>query len=75
MDIAIEPTNPNIMYAAAGDLGDDYGVLKSTDRGKSWVFINKGFRDCPGGTCRIQTLAINPSNPNEIFAGQWNIYL
>lgn len=36
--------------------------------------MNKGFRDCPGGTCRIDCLAINPSNPNELFAGFWNIY-
>jgi len=74
LDIAIDPTNPNIMYAAAGDLGADYGVLKTTDRGVTWRLMNTGFRDCPGGTCRIHALAINPANPNEVFAGFWSIF-
>jgi len=39
-DIAIDPSNPNIMYVATGD-GDGFhthslGVLKSTDGGLSW---------------------------------------
>lgn len=74
VDIAIAPTNPNIMYAAASDQGADYGVLKSVDKGKTWTFVNKGFRDCPGGTCRIDTLAVDPTNPDRVFAGFWNIY-
>jgi len=74
VDIAIAPTNPNIIYAAASHVGDDYGVLKSVDKGKTWTFVNKGFRDCPGGTCRINTLAVDPTNPDRVFAGFWHIY-
>lgn len=74
VDIAIDPTNPNIIYAAASDQGADYGVLKSTDKGKTWNFINNGFSECPGGTCRVDKIAINPQNPNELYAGFWGIY-
>ena len=39
-DIAIDPNNPNVMYAAAGDDdgGDTYGlgILKTTDGGDNW---------------------------------------
>ena len=39
-DLAIDPTNVNIMYLASGDgdAGDTYslGVLKSTDGGLTW---------------------------------------
>lgn len=74
VDLVIDPTNTNIIYAAASDLGDYYGVFKSMDKGQTWTLINDGFRDCPGGTCRVDCLAINPSNPNELYAGFWGVF-
>lgn len=74
VDLVVDPTNTQILYAAAAGLGDNYGVFKSVDKGQHWTLINNGFRDCPGGTCRVDCLAINPSNPNELYAGFWGVF-
>lgn len=69
-DIAINPLQPDIMYAATGDrdASDAYsiGVLKSVDGGLNW--------DTTGLMYTIQQqrivnrLAINPLNPEILFA-------
>ncbi|MBM3240705.1 T9SS type A sorting domain-containing protein [Candidatus Poribacteria bacterium] len=40
------------------------GVAKSTDNGNNWTLATTGL-----GSSNIQTLAIDPSNPNIIYAG------
>ncbi len=59
-DIAVDPTNSNIIYAgaAAG------GVFKSTDFGNNWTAI---FDD--EGTPSIGAIAIHPTNPNTLYVG------
>lgn len=68
--VQLHPTNPDIVWVAA--LGHLYspnkerGVFKTTDGGKTWkhtLFVddNTGCVD----------LDINPSNPNEVYAGMW----
>ncbi len=68
--IVIDPTNPNIVYAAA--IGSPWGehpergVYKTTDGGESWkkiLFINTktGAAD----------LVMDPSNPNKLIAAMW----
>ncbi|HSK08226.1 MAG TPA: hypothetical protein VK911_01520, partial [Vicinamibacterales bacterium] len=68
--LKIHPTDPNTVYVAA--LGQpfgpnpDRGVFKTTDGGRSWrkvLFIN----DRTGAV----SLAMNPANPDEIYAGAW----
>ena len=68
--LKIHPRDPNVVYAAA--LGQafgpnpDRGVFKTTDGGKSWkkvLFVN----DRTGAV----SLAMNPVNPDEIYAGAW----
>ena len=69
-DLAINPTNTNIMYLATGDIdaGDTYatGILKSTDGGITWNPTSLAW----GVSLqrRIGRLLINPLNPNILFA-------
>jgi photosystem II stability/assembly factor-like uncharacterized protein len=68
--MVVHPSNPDIVWAAA--LGSPFGpneergVFKTTDGGRTWkktLFVNNdtGARD----------LAINMSNPNELYAGMY----
>lgn len=69
-DLAINPTNTNIMYLATGDIdaGDTHstGVLKSTDGGVTWAPTALTFS--VSSQRRIGRLLINPLNPNILFA-------
>ena len=68
--VIIHPTNPDIVWVAA--LGSPYGpndergVFKTSDGGKSWtrvLFVNR--------ETGARIIAINPSNPNELYAGMY----
>ena len=68
--VVIHPTNPETVWVAA--LGspfgpnDERGIFKTTDGGKTWrktLFVNAHT----GG----RMLAINPSNPDELYAGMY----
>ena len=68
--VKIHPKNPDIAYVAAlGNpfgWGPERGVYRTKDGGKTWqkvLFIN----DQTGAV----SVAINWSNPNEIYAGAW----
>ncbi|NNV54043.1 VPS10 domain-containing protein [Limnovirga soli] len=67
-DVAVAPSNPNILYVASGegiqrpDLSVGDGVYKSADAGKTWV--NTGLKDGQ----QIGGLAIDPNNENRVFA-------
>lgn len=69
-DLAIDPTNPNIMYMATGDgdAGDTYciGVLKSTDGGATWN--TTGLTWAVSNQRYMRRLIINPSNPQILIA-------
>src|SRR5580698_1611616 len=61
--IQVAPSNPNIVYAGAGDpiggsLGN--GMWKSTDAGKSWQHI--GLED----TVKIDSILVDPADPNLV---------
>jgi photosystem II stability/assembly factor-like uncharacterized protein len=68
--LAIDPTNPNIVYAAA--MGHVFapnaqrGVFKTTDGGKTWknvLFVN-------AGTGSID-LVMDPADPRVLYAAMW----
>ena len=68
--IKIHPHNPDIVFVAAQGnpfgWGPDRGVFRTKDGGKTWqkaLFIN----DQTG----VTSVAINWSNPNEVYAGAW----
>jgi photosystem II stability/assembly factor-like uncharacterized protein len=58
--LAVDPTNPNIMYAgaAAG------GIWKTTDQGVSWFTVTDTLALLPVGA-----ITVDPNNPRRIFAG------
>jgi photosystem II stability/assembly factor-like uncharacterized protein len=68
--LKIHPKNPDIAYVAAigqpFGWGPERGVFRTKDGGKTWqkvLFIN----DQTGAV----SVAINWSNPNEVYAGAW----
>jgi photosystem II stability/assembly factor-like uncharacterized protein len=66
-DIALEPGNPDVIWAGTGEanprnsvsFGD--GVYKSTDGGKSWKHL--GLKE----TNTISRIIINPKNPDNVY--------
>lgn len=57
---AIDPQNPNILYAGGGS----YGVWKSTSGGGTWTAQYRG-----SSTLSITSLAVDPKDPRILFAG------
>lgn len=70
--IAIDPGNPNIVYAGAGEIMynfsfniyDGRGLYKSTDAGTTWNQITSGF----GTVTHFGDLEVSPHNSNIVFA-------
>ena len=58
--IAIDPQNPQVVYAATPGAG----ILKSTNGGSSWQAVNGGLAEHGVGV-----LAIDPQTPTTLFAG------
>jgi PKD repeat protein len=76
-DIAFNPKNPNIVYAASGDrdAGDSYaiGILKSIDGGLSWNPTGISFSTSSNKT--FSRILIHPDNPDTVLvAGSDGIY-
>ncbi|MEO7522324.1 MAG: glycosyl hydrolase, partial [Gemmatimonas sp.] len=71
--VRVHPTNPDIVFVAAqGHVwgpNSERGIFRSKDGGKSWSKIL--FRDDSTGAA---DLAVDPSNPNVMYAGLWQAY-
>ncbi|MFZ9687457.1 MAG: WD40/YVTN/BNR-like repeat-containing protein [Chitinophagaceae bacterium] len=69
--VRIHPTNPDIVYVAAGgnewSYNNDRGLFKTTDGGKTWKKI-LGNDEKTG----VIDVAIDPSNPDNILVSTWN---
>jgi photosystem II stability/assembly factor-like uncharacterized protein len=67
-DVAVAPSNPNIIYVASGeglhrpDLSVGNGMYKSTDAGKTWTHLGLSDGQQIGG------ISIDPTNENRVFA-------
>ncbi|MFN8299392.1 MAG: hypothetical protein U0T75_09815 [Chitinophagales bacterium] len=74
-DIAINPKNPDIIYAtfwqfrrkpyAFASGGPGSSIMKSTDGGKTWKKIHKGL---PEGDIGRAAITLAPTDPNKIVA-------
>ncbi|MBS4027197.1 MAG: T9SS type A sorting domain-containing protein [Ignavibacteriales bacterium] len=77
IDVAVNPTSPNIIYAAMWERirhpggrtygGMTSGIYRSTDGGNNWSQLTNGLPANSTENGRI-TLALSPSNPNIIYA-------
>ena len=71
-DVAVSPADPRDVFAI-GSVGWNGHFFASSDGGKSWNEFPKLACDpdadptAPGGLSRPTNLAINPSNPRELF--------
>ncbi|MCU4175655.1 VPS10 domain-containing protein [Carboxylicivirga sp. N1Y90] len=74
-DLEMDPTNPDILYAASHqrerrvyskiDGGPESAIYKSVDAGATWKKLKKGL---PGGDVGRIGLALSPVNTNIIYA-------
>ena len=68
--VVIDPTNPNIVYAAAigspWGVHPERGVFKTTDGGKTWKKIL--YTNDKSGAA---DLVMDPTNPNKLIAAMW----
>ena len=73
-NIAVNPQNTNIMYAATGDVdaSDTYGVgvLKSTDGGQNWETTGLNWNITQAAI--VNKVLIHPANTNVILAATNN---
>ena len=73
-DLAMDPTDPNILYASMWEFrrtawsfnsgGPNSALYKSTDGGATWNKIHNGF---PEGKLGRLAIAIAPSNPKILY--------
>ncbi|HYP52227.1 MAG TPA: hypothetical protein VEQ42_01735 [Pyrinomonadaceae bacterium] len=73
--VRVHPRNPDLVYVAAlghiwGQRGhDERGVFRSKDGGRTWErVLHRGNR------AGAIDLALDPSNPNVLYAGFWDVY-
>jgi len=73
-DLAMDPKNPNILYASMWEFrrtawsfesgGENSALYKSTDAGKTWNKIHNGF---PKGKLGRLAIAVAPSDGNILY--------
>ncbi|MFY9551443.1 MAG: sialidase [Thermoanaerobaculia bacterium] len=70
--ILVDPTATDTVYACApGKLwsdGEERGVYKTTDGGKTWAKVLKGANPSTG--CSM--ISMDRQNPSTLFAGMWD---
>ena len=73
-DLAMDPTNPNILYASMWEFrrtawsfnsgGENSALYKSTDGGENWNKIHSGF---PEGKLGRLAIGVSESNPSTLY--------
>jgi photosystem II stability/assembly factor-like uncharacterized protein len=77
VDLAMDPTNPRILYASFWRVlrtpyslesgGEGSGIFKSTDGGDTWQELT-GNEGLPRGTIGISGIAVSPTNNKNVYA-------
>jgi photosystem II stability/assembly factor-like uncharacterized protein len=62
--MAVAPSNGDVVYGY--NVAGQIGLYVSTDAGQSWETITDGLLDQAGGAL---SLAVNPDDPDEVWAG------
>jgi photosystem II stability/assembly factor-like uncharacterized protein len=58
--LVVAPHDPQVVYAATGN----YGLLKTTDGGQSWMAINQGVPES-----RALSVVLHPADASIVYAG------
>ncbi len=77
IDLILDPTNPNIMYAGFWEVvrkpwtlesgGESSGLFKSTDGGDTWTEITRND-GLPRGLVGKVGITVSPANPERLWA-------
>jgi photosystem II stability/assembly factor-like uncharacterized protein len=77
VDLALDPSNPRIMYASTWNIrrtpyslssgGPGSALWKSTDEGETWTELSNK-EGMPEGTLGIIGVAVSPANPERVYA-------
>jgi photosystem II stability/assembly factor-like uncharacterized protein len=77
VDLAMDPTNPRVLYAATWRVirtpyslesgGEGSGIWKSSDGGDSWNLLSEN-EGMPPGPLGIAGITVSPSNPDNVYA-------
>ena len=75
VDLAMDPSNPRVLYAAIWQAvrrpwtmvsgGEGSGLYKTTDGGNTWVELTEGLPEGPKGRIGI---AVSPAAPQRVWA-------
>lgn len=87
IELAVTPANPDVIYALCSSASDNgfYALYKSSDSGDSWSLIYDNSKlnllgwsasglDKEGQGYYDLSLAVSPSNENEIYVGGVNVW-
>ncbi len=65
--VAVDPTDPRIVYRASWSQGVSPGVHRSLDAGVTWSAVDDGLPNLD-----VTSLAIDPANPSRLYAGTFS---
>ena len=78
VDLAMDPSNPRVLYASAWRVirtpyslesgGPGSGIWKSTDGGDTWNEVTGQDNGLPKGALGISGVSISPANPRRVYA-------